>query len=161
MRRPLAAATLTTAALITTFVALPGAANASPAGTADRTHRVFMNGRQEVPGPGDHNGMGVFTYQVKGSELCYTISDRHIKPATAAHIHKGKKGVAGPIVVTLKTPAKGFAKGCIKAVKQESKKNAALVLTRSELHGIVDSPQRYYANVHNKKFPMGAIRGQL
>ncbi|MFD1537387.1 CHRD domain-containing protein [Nonomuraea guangzhouensis] len=158
MRRPLAAATLTAAALITAFATVPGAANAS---SADRTHRVFMNGSQEVPGPGDHNGVGVFTYQVKGAELCYTITARHIKPATAAHIHKGKKGVAGPIVVTLKTPADGSAKGCIKAVKEENKKDAALVLTQSELHGIVDSPQRYYANVHNEKFPMGAIRGQL
>lgn len=161
MRRPLAAATLTTAALIIAFGAFPGAANASPAGPADRTHRVFMNGRQEVPGPGDHDGIGVFTYRVKGWELCYTITDRHIKPAKAAHIHKGKRGVAGPIVVTLKPPVKGSARGCIKAVKHENKKNAALVLTRSELHGIVNSPQRYYANVHNAKFPKGAIRGQL
>ena len=57
MRRPLAAATLATAALIVGFVALPGAATASPAGPADRRQRVFMNGGQEVPGPGDHDGM--------------------------------------------------------------------------------------------------------
>jgi len=161
MHRPLAVATLTATALITALVALPGAANASPAGTAGRTHHVSMNGRQEVPGPGDHNGSGTFTYQVKGWTLCYTITDRHIKSATAAHIHKGKRGVAGPIAVTLKTPAKGFAKGCIKAVKAENGKNAALVLTRSELHGIIHSPHQYYVNVHNAKFPMGAIRGQL
>jgi len=161
MRRPLAVATLTTAALVTALVALPGAANASPAATADRTHRVSMDGRQEVPGPGDPNGSGTFTYQVKGWTLCYTITDRYIESAVAAHIHAGKRGAAGPITVTLKTPVKGSAKGCIEAVKDETTKNAALVLTQSELHGIIHSPHQYYVNVHNAKFPEGAVRDQL
>ncbi|MCA2224606.1 CHRD domain-containing protein [Nonomuraea aurantiaca] len=161
MSRSLAVATLTTAALVTGLVALPGPATASPAGAADRGQRVVMTGRQEVPGPGDPDGHGAFTYQVKGETLCYTIAADRILPATAAHIHKGKKGVAGPITVTLKTPTKGPAKGCIKAAKHQSGSNAALVLTQSELHGIVKSPARYYVNVHNAKYPDGAIRGQL
>jgi hypothetical protein len=161
MRRPLAVVTLTTAAVLTTLVALPGAASASASTTADQPHRVFMNGRQEVPGPGDRNGFGTFTYRVKGWTLCYTITARKIRPATAAHIHKGKRGVAGPITITLKAPTNGFARGCIRAVKHQNSMNAAVVLTRSELRGIVKWPRQYYVNVHNAKFPMGAIRGQL
>ncbi|MEU7741882.1 CHRD domain-containing protein [Nonomuraea sp. NPDC049158] len=167
MSRPLAVATLTTAALITGLAALPGpagasqGATASPAGAADRGQRVVMTGRQEVPGPGDPDGHGAFTYQVKGETLCYTIAADRILPATAAHIHKGKRGAAGPITVTLKAPTKGPARGCIKAAKGQSGSNAALVLTQNELHGIVKSPDRYYVNVHNAKYPDGAIRGQL
>lgn len=167
MSRSLAVATLTTAALVTGLAAIPGpatasqAATASPAGAADRGQRVVMTGRQEVPGPGDPDGHGAFTYQVKGETLCYTITADRILPATAAHIHRGKKGVAGPITVTLKAPTKGPARGCIKAAKDQSGSNAALVLTQNELHGIVNSPDRYYVNVHNAKYPDGAIRGQL
>ncbi|WP_433512826.1 CHRD domain-containing protein [Nonomuraea sp. CA-143628] len=173
MSRPLAVATLTTAALVTGLAALPGPAGASPTGpvsqaaiagqaaTADRAQRVIMTGRQEVPGPGDPDGHGAFTYTVKGETLCYTITADRILPATAAHIHRGKRGVAGPITVTLRAPTKGPARGCIKAAEQQSTSNAALVLTKKELHGIVKSPDRYYVNVHNAKYPDGAIRGQL
>ncbi|GAA3529716.1 hypothetical protein GCM10022419_005780 [Nonomuraea rosea] len=169
MRRRLAAATLATAATLTAIVALPGPAGATTAATAATTaattavdaHRVRLNGRQEVPGPGDRNGSGTFVYQVRGWQLCYVITARKIRPATMAHIHKGKKGVAGPIVVALKAPAKGFARGCIKAVKHQNAKNATMTLTRRELRGIVKWPHLYYANVHNKRYPAGAIRGQL
>ncbi|TMR23231.1 CHRD domain-containing protein [Nonomuraea turkmeniaca] len=120
-----------------------------------------MTGKQEVPGPGDRNGFGVFAYQIRDGKLCYTITARKIRSATMAHIHAGKKGVAGPVVVTLKAPAKGFASGCVKAVRHQNKKNAVVVLTFRELRGIVKWPHLYYVNVHNKKFPAGAIRGQL
>ncbi|MFC4117455.1 CHRD domain-containing protein [Nonomuraea zeae] len=164
MRRRLAAATLATAATLTTIIALPAPAGATtaPAGaTAADPHRVKMNGRQEVPGPGDRNGFGTFTYQVHGWRLCYVITAHKIRPATMAHIHKGRKGVAGPIVVALRAPSKGIARGCVKAVKHQNAKNAAMTLTRSELRGIVKWPHLYYANVHNKRYPAGAIRGQL
>ncbi|MFC5822702.1 CHRD domain-containing protein [Nonomuraea insulae] len=157
MRRQLAAATLATAATLTVIVALPASANA----TTSDSHRVRMNGRQEVPGRGDRNGFGTFVYQVRHGTLCYVITARKIQPAMMAHIHRGKRGVAGPIVVTLKAPTKGVARGCIKAVRHQSAKNAATTLTRGELRAIVRWPHQYYANVHNKKFPAGAIRGQL
>jgi hypothetical protein len=155
----LAAATLATAATLTAIVALPGPAGATT--TAVDAHRVRMDGRQEVPGPGDRNGFGTFVYQVRGWQLCYVITAHKIRSATMAHIHKGKKGVAGPIVVALKAPAKGLARGCVKAVKHQNAKNATMTLTRRELRGIVKWPHLYYANVHNKRYPAGAIRGQL
>ncbi|MGP3914218.1 CHRD domain-containing protein [Nonomuraea sp. 10N515B] len=159
MRRQLAAATLATAATAAVLVALPGPASADTA--YPHVDRVKLTGKQEVPGPGDRNGFGTFAYRVRDGKLCYAIAARKIRPATAAHIHAGKKGVAGPIVVTLKAPAKGFASGCVKAVKHQNKKNAEVVLTFRELRGIVKWPHLYYVNVHNEKFPAGAIRGQL
>jgi hypothetical protein len=159
MRRQLAAATLATAAALTTIAALPGPADAAT--PTSHRHFVRMTGRQEVPGPGDRNGFGSFVYRVRGWTLCYVITAHNIKPAMAAHIHWGKKGVAGPIVVTLKAPTKGVARGCITAVRHQNDKNAATTLTKHELRGIVKWPRWYYVNAHNAKFPNGAIRGQL
>jgi hypothetical protein len=64
----------------------------------------------------------------------------------AAHIHKGKPGVAGPVVVPL---GAAFRKsGCTTA-------RAAVTAA------IVRTPGAYYVNIHTAKYPAGAIRGQL
>jgi hypothetical protein len=64
----------------------------------------------------------------------------------AAHIHKGKAGVAGPIVVPF---GKVFrAKGCT-------------TTTAAIAAAIQRNPGAYYVNVHNAKYPGGALRGKL
>lgn len=147
---------------------------ASMAGTAGATtvtdsmvggggkHRVYLDGQQEVPGPGDPDGRGRFQYEIKHDKLCYKLSVRNIETPTAAHIHFGPEGEAGPIAVALKTPpADGSSHGCIRAQANQTPENAAEVLTRWELDGIKKSPFFFYVNVHNEEFPAGAIRGQL
>jgi hypothetical protein len=64
----------------------------------------------------------------------------------AAHIHKGRPGVAGPVVVPFGKTYK--SKGCVQAP-------AAVAAA------IASSPSAYYVNVHNAKYPAGALRGQL
>ena len=64
----------------------------------------------------------------------------------AAHIHKGGPGVAGPVVVPFGAAYK--SKGCVKAPAAV----AAAIQKR---------PGAYYVNVHNAKYPAGALRGQL
>ncbi|MEU7892248.1 CHRD domain-containing protein [Nonomuraea sp. NPDC049152] len=84
-----------------------------------------MTGAQEVPGPGDPDGVGIFAWRViERSLLCYVITAHNIDRATAAHIHEGRAGVAGPIVVTLQAPSEGFASDCIRAVKRQTADNA-------------------------------------
>lgn len=162
MRRPLAVVTLTATAALLGAAVLPGAASAgSDSATHPHGRVVKLTGKQEVPGPGDRDGKGFFAWQVKHWRLCYVITAKRIKPATMAHIHKGAKGVAGPIVVALKAPTDGKASGCIKAVKRQTSANAMTTLTWAELRGIVKHRDQYYANVHNAKYPAGAIRGQL
>ena len=112
---------------------------------------VSMSGIQEVPGPGDPDGNGTVEIRVtpaRGS-LCWNLYARAIEPATAAHIHRGAAGSAGPPVVTLTTPdAAGRSQGCA-AVDP--------ALARE----IAWRGHDFYVNVHSAPHPAGAIRGQL
>ena len=66
-----------------------------------------LTGEKEVPGPGDPNGRGEAEVKVHKAKVCYELEVERIKPATAAHIHRGGPSVAGPIVVELKAPTDG------------------------------------------------------
>src|SRR3712207_2161489 len=107
-----------------------------------------LTGEQEVPGPGDPNGIGHANVKVYKAKVCYTLKVKRIAPATAAHIHLGLRGEAGPIVAPLKPPTDGSSSGCVAVPR-------ALSLELRE------HPNRYYVNVHNRPYPEGAIRGQL
>ena len=109
-----------------------------------------MTGAQEVPGPGDADGSGTAEITIVDAtdNVCYDLNVRNIAPATAAHIHRGAMGVAGPPVVTLEAPTDGGSEGCISAP-------GALA------DEIEANPAAFYVNVHNAEFPNGAVRGQL
>ncbi|MEJ7819820.1 MAG: CHRD domain-containing protein [Rubrobacteraceae bacterium] len=109
-----------------------------------------LTGANEVPGPGDPDGTGTAVVSVKPSaeRLCFELSVDNIAPATAAHVHDGPAGVAGPVVVTLTPPSDGSSEGCVTADK-------------TLLKDIKKNPTEYYVNVHNTEFPAGAVRGQL
>jgi putative cell wall-binding protein len=107
----------------------------------------------EVPGPGDPKGSAIATIFPTSdpNTLCWDIFGVGLEP-TAGHIHKGAKGVAGPIVVPLTvvpSSPDGDAVDC------------AFGLDGSLVKDIVDNPSNYYVNVHTADFPNGAIRGQL
>jgi CHRD domain len=112
------------------------------------TLEASLTGEKEVPGPGDPNGRGAADVKVHKAKVCYELEVQRIKPATAAHIHRGGPSVAGPIVVELKAPTDGSSEGC-KAISKQLSKN------------LREHPSHYYVNVHNNPYPDGAIRGQL
>jgi hypothetical protein len=109
-----------------------------------------LTGSAEIPGPGDSDGSGeiFLTVNPGQQEVCYQLTVRDIAPATAAHIHIGPAGVAGPVVVGLVPPTSGSSSDCASA-------------DRDLLLNILNDPSGYYVNVHNAPFPAGAIRGQL
>jgi hypothetical protein len=112
---------------------------------------VSMTGIQEVPGPGDPDGNGTVEVRVspRTGEVCWNLYARQIEPATAAHIHRGAAGTAGPPVVTLTTPdANGRSQGC---------QIVELGLARE----IGMRGYDFYVNIHTPTHPTGAIRGQL
>lgn len=120
---------------------------------ADATNpalRASLTGSQEVPGPGDSDGSGTAEITIVDAtdNVCFDLHVRNIATATAAHIHRGVTGEAGPPVVTLEAPADGSSEGCLSAP-------GALA---DEIYA---NPAGFYVNVHNSEFPNGAIRGQL
>jgi hypothetical protein len=110
-----------------------------------------MVGENETPAA-DPVATGTATFRVRAGQprVCYSIAARDLSgPAAAAHIHRGAAGVAGPVIIPLRTPnAAGNSSGCAKAKK-------ALVKS------ILANPGRFYVNVHTAEFPAGAIRAQL
>jgi hypothetical protein len=135
---------------------------AAPAATKDLGQKFgtgetgTFSGSVEVPA-GDPDASGTALIRLNPAEglVCFKLVVRGADPLTAAHIHQAPAGQAGPVVVPLATPAATAAdsnvqqsKGCVSA-------DPALIST------IKANPSQFYANVHNKAFPAGAVRAQL
>ena len=116
-----------------------------------------LKGANEVPGPGDPDGRGSAFVRLTRDKACFVLEWSKITAPTAAHIHSGKAGVAGPVVVLFFQPAINAASlpdtldsvaGCVAVDPAVARKIAA-------------SPRDYYVNIHTADFAPGAIRGQL
>ena len=131
-------------------IAVPLALIPAAATTTSTSLLADMDGPSETP-PGDPNGTGqalVFGHDSEPGVLCYVIFVDQIRRPNAAHIHPGAAGAVNPPVVPLNTPTNGHSAGCVQ--------------TRERLVArILANPQNFYVNVHNVRFPGGAVRGQL
>jgi hypothetical protein len=110
-----------------------------------------LDGQEEVPEKGDPNGSGLAKVTVKRAQkkICSRITYDKIEVPNAAHIHKGKEGVAGPIKVDLfEEEFESGERDCVEVSKRLARK-------------IEDKPKNYYVNLHNAEYPDGAVRGQL
>lgn len=136
--------------VIGAVVLLAVAMTAVVANAGGRALSTTLTGAAESPGPGDPDGSGQATLTLNPGqgEICYELSVTGIAPATAAHIHVGPPGQAGPVVVPLVPPTSGASSGCATA-------------DRDLIKAIMKNPELYYVNVHNAQFPAGAVRGQL
>ena len=135
-----------TAVAITLVLAIAGVAYAHVV-----EQKARLRGEKVAPDDGDPNGVGRATLKSadEAGRICFTIRYRRIKRATGGHIHEGRAGEAGPIVVTL------FAKRKASPVKGCRRVDGSLV------QEIQDSPQNYYVQLHNRAHPGGALRGQI
>jgi hypothetical protein len=145
MRKYLIAAALTALAAAALVPAVEG--------QTTTTLKASMSGRVEVP-KGDPDGKGTATIRLTARRVCFTIRTENVDPIAAGHIHKGARGAAGPVVVTLisTVSSKATRTGCSGASKGA---------TARVIRAIKAKPGSYYVNVHNAKYPAGAIRGQL
>jgi hypothetical protein len=92
-------------------------------------------------------GSGRFTATLAGSLLAWRLTFSGLSgKAVAAHVHLGRVGVAGPVVVPLCGPCASGAHG---ALKVGVKVRLALISRGA------------YVNVHTPKNPAGEIRGQI
>ena len=146
-------------ALVSVLVAAAGALAAGGDGyqtaaakATTYSYRATLTSKQEVPAPkAAAKAAGVFTATVteKGSKatIRWTLTFRRLSgKAIAAHIHTGKVGVAGPVMLPLCGPCKTGMNG-----------RGTLTHAQSEL--LEDGGA--YVNVHTPKNAGGEIRGQL
>jgi hypothetical protein len=148
MRVRAAIAAVLAGALAVVLIGVVGAG--AQGGQQSKALFAVLTGAKE-PGGGDPNGRGSFTAIVDGNRLCYGLSNRNIENPGAAHIHRGRSGVAGDIVVPLEQPSSGDPGASSDCVR----------IARSLARAILANPNRYYVNVHTAGLPDGAIRGQL
>lgn len=122
---------------------------AMPAAQAADTLTATMTGAEEVPTAGDPDGKGsaTFVLDTEKNTVCYEFTLENIGQPTAAHIHTGAKGVAGPPIIDFKIKTNGN-KGCVPA-------------DPTAMKSIASNPAGHYANVHTADYGSGAIRGQL
>jgi hypothetical protein len=150
------AAVLLVAGAMASGKAKPQAQSDAKAKLQKRALFAVLTGRKEVDatgqrGVGDPDGRGSFTAIVDGDQLCFGITVKNIDKPVAAHIHKAKPSLAGPVVVPLTQPSSGdpgASSGCV-------------TVEAAVARAILKHPHRYYANVHTMAFPGGAVRGQL
>ncbi|HEU5361755.1 MAG TPA: CHRD domain-containing protein [Gaiellaceae bacterium] len=130
---------------LTFLAALALAAGATAASQKGGSLHATLVGKAETP-KGDPDGRGTAEVKITGRRVCWEIKVSKVQTIVAAHIHKGKPGVEGPVVVPFGKVYR--SKGCTPTT-------AALAAA------IRRTPSAYYVNVHNAKYPAGALRGQL
>jgi hypothetical protein len=121
---------------------------------------VNLSGNEEVP-PVQSEATGVAEFIPMGPDsIAYSVNATNIEGATAGHIHLGKQGENGPVVVTL--------------FKYDSPMNEVSengTITADTLEGPMVGKQIFdlatagangtlYVNIHTEQNPNGEIRGQ-
>lgn len=108
-----------------------------------------LTGDRERPTAGDPDGFGVALVVPRGGSAFYYLRVKNIASPTAAHIHQGKAGESGSVVLNFNPSfSNGVAVG-------------AVSLPAELAASVRQAPSDYYVNVHNAEFPAGAVRGQL
>jgi hypothetical protein len=118
------------------------------ASSATKSVSTSLRGSKEV-GKGSPKGRGsaVVRLDAKAGKACWTIKVKGLDKLLSSHVHKARVGKAGPVVIPLGSVFR--TKGCVVGLKAKV------------INDILAHPARYYVNVHTKKYPNGAIRGQL
>jgi CHRD domain len=114
--------------------------------------RAALASKNEVPkakGAASARGLftGTYVENKTGAVLKWKLTFSSLTgKALAAHIHRGKPGVVGPVIVPLCGPCRNGQTGTAKITKA----------TIGALEG-----HRAYVNVHTRKNAIGEIRGQV
>ena len=105
----------------------------------------------------DGSGTATVTLDAAAGTVCFDLTWTKIRGPFAAHIHVGAEGDSGDIVVHFfdmkgGTPLAGTIRGV---------SGCARNIDAAVIGPIAADPAGYYVNVHNVRYPSGAIRGQL
>ena len=139
-------------------------------GHRDEMHRstVFkakLTGKEEVPAiETKAGGEAAFKLSEDGTKIFYNLKLMNIENAKAAHIHAGKKGEEGAVLVGLFGGPKKegmFTGVLVKGIITEMDLIGPLTGKKiSDLVELIKSGE-VYVNIHTDKYPGGELRGQL
>jgi CHRD domain len=136
------------AALVAAVTLIPAAVTSTVlvAGADASTAAANVVVEATLESSGDPNGSGSAVVKLNKAKkrVCAELDWRKIGTPDAAHIHNPD----GSVKIDL-TNAVADGSGCTKGVK------------KSEIADVLEHPGRYYVNVHNPKYPAGAIQGDL
>ncbi|HEV7865664.1 MAG TPA: CHRD domain-containing protein [Acidimicrobiia bacterium] len=98
---------------------------------------------QPVPGPVGATGTAQIVGDVDTGRVCYHLTYDGPGTMTAAHIHRGEKGVNGPVTIALDVNAECVVPGA------------------APVKALLDWPDGYYVEIHTLVWQsQGAVRGQ-
>jgi hypothetical protein len=93
---------------------------------------------------------GTFTIDTSKGTVCYYLKSTDLQGiSVGSHIHSGVAGFDGGVVIPLK------------AFRFNAKGRTCQKVNTELLKDIIAKPSAYYFNVHTRKYPAGAVRGQL
>jgi hypothetical protein len=140
-------------------------ASASAGACNIKKFSATLTGSSEVPPKNTKaTGSADFQFNVEKDSLSYKLNVMNINKVTMAHIHEGKFGANGPIVVTLFKSAN--PSGSVNGILSQG------IITSDRFEGALTGKQitdlvkiindgNAYVNVHTLQNPKGEIRGQI
>jgi hypothetical protein len=132
----------------------------SSAFAQDQKFTATLSGQEEVP-PTNSQATGMAEFTVTGDSVEYTVNASGMQGVTAGHIHSGKQGENGPVVVTLfknDTPTNEVSEtGSVTPDKLEGPMAGKQLTDLASAMNNGDT----YVNVHTEQNPDGEIRGQI
>jgi len=137
--------------------------------TAGETFQAKLDSKSEVPPPTLDSGAspsGTATFTLQGATVAYKLSAAGLSgPPTAAHIHLGAAGAAGPVIVPLavaagSSPGTATGEGTFDATGVKGKKADGSAMSLDEVLAAMRSGGAY-VNVHTANNKPGEVRGQI
>jgi hypothetical protein len=117
---------------------------AGPARASSSTFIANMTAEEVKPvaGPPGAKGTARIVADQDAQKVCYKLTYEGPGSMTAAHIHRGEKGMTGPVTINLDINAE-----CVNPAP-------------AEIKALVDWPDGYYVEIHTLYQQNGAVRGQ-
>ena len=130
--------------------------SASNLSATETTFTLAFDGTQEVPGPGDADGVGAGTITLNDvtGAISWDLTHANIVAPNAMHIHgpNGAPGMSAGVHIGLGVATSGGAGTLIDSLVHP---------ILSDVTDILNDPNDFYVNIHNTPFPGGAIRANL
>ncbi|GJP32330.1 hypothetical protein CLOM_g16911 [Closterium sp. NIES-68] len=119
-----------------------------------------MQGRAKMLLTIHGDGKGAYTWLNFVARVALLQGDM---PPIKTHVHAGAKGKNGDLLVNLPCEYKQYKKRnywrCASSLGKAAGESTPEL--QAALKAIVAAPNQFYGNIHTKKYPDGAVRGQL